>query len=403
MNFINYLKSKELTNFNDVKEHLQNDLGLLVKEDTDYSTLYMLTYPRDKEDEYRQKMLTYSWLKECRGLILEKNTNKVLCHALNATRTVFDYDNPNDFKQVWDTKENISISICGTQMRVFYYDGKWIYGTQRCIDAKKSYWNSKFSFHSLLMNTLGESFDENSLNKNYCYVFVLQHPLNRIVVQYQSSSVICIMARDMSNIEQGYPEVPCGDIPNVKSVQYVDFDSWESLMSAINTQIPKEELPGGLNKEGWVLKYRTSSGELERMKFLSWDYRNAKKLRGNYMINNAMYHYLCLRRDNKIDEYLQYYPEEMKSLHVLENQLKDICKKIQTQYYLKHIKKSATDDKIMKVIKRMVYELHGMYLKSLVDGNVETIKVTQEVVMEYLLKKDVPYICYVINKINMSI
>lgn len=409
MNFVNYLKSKNLEKFEEIKEHLQNDIGMVIKEDSDYPALYMVTYPRELEEEYREKMIEYDWLKECRGLILEKETNRLLCYALNACKLVFDYDNPDACKHVWDTKTCISVSVCGTQVRAFYYDGEWIYSTQRCIDGKKSRWNNDRSFQTLLKDAWGTKFTEDGLNRNYCYTFVLQHPINRIVVPYRKASVTNIVIRDMSKHDEGYPEVDVNTnmVVGIKPAQYVDFTSWEEFMKAVNEKLPEDSLPGSLDKEGWVINYRTEDGSVERIKMLCWDYRNAKELRGNYTIGNAMYHYLKLKEEDKVDMYLRYYPEDYKTFYLLEGQLKELCRKIQNQYYMRHINKMITSDELNVAIRPLIYELHGKHLVSVKKtddgkfvGDGIVYKVTPKAVYDYLLTKDVPYICYILNKMQ---
>ena len=77
MNLHKFINTQDDKSFNNIKNIFTNTpYFLIIKEDSIYPDLYMLCYDRDKSD------LTIPFVQECRGIILEKETNKIVCHIL---------------------------------------------------------------------------------------------------------------------------------------------------------------------------------------------------------------------------------------------------------------------------------------------------------------------------------
>ena len=60
--------------FDEVKSFL-GGYNVNVKEDPKYTNLYLVTYDREKSD------FTVPFVRQCRGTVLEKGTNKVVCYT----------------------------------------------------------------------------------------------------------------------------------------------------------------------------------------------------------------------------------------------------------------------------------------------------------------------------------
>ena len=75
MNLLRYFKEHSLTGFGEVKERLQgHPFHLIVRED---GPLYLITYDLVRSN------FSSSVVNECRGIILEKNSNAVVCYAFD--------------------------------------------------------------------------------------------------------------------------------------------------------------------------------------------------------------------------------------------------------------------------------------------------------------------------------
>jgi len=194
---------KELEQFNtfaEVRDHLSS-FNIVCKVDPNNDNLYLITYDREKSD------FTLPFMKQCRGTILEKGTNKIVCYTFDKGLDFefSDYDLNDKEMQLkvvggedldWNSCQ-VEESVDGTQIRLFYYDGKWCKATTRCSDAYRAYWYSDRSFGDLFDEAaeLG-GFNYDALDKSCCYSFVLCHPENRIVVRYDNIPRRGIFARE---------------------------------------------------------------------------------------------------------------------------------------------------------------------------------------------------------------
>ena len=148
--------------YDDVKRMFETDYGLTVKDD---GPLYMITYEkRNRARKGRRAAeaasadeaagavetaplpplvdLTSPLVKQCRGLILEKETNRVVCQTFNrmeklpseittdALLTALNGD--------WSSVK-VQDAIDGSQIKLYYYAGEWRVGTTRAIDAHKAF------------------------------------------------------------------------------------------------------------------------------------------------------------------------------------------------------------------------------------------------------------------------
>jgi len=127
------------------------------------------------------------YTKECRSLIIDKNTLNILCYT--GYNPVI-YNNTN-FKV---TNFNITfkniINICyeGTYLSLFY-NNKWYLSTRRCLDCNLSIYKNKSHFkmfEEVIINAGYTGFDDfcDKLNKNQTYYFVLLHFENIHEIDY---------------------------------------------------------------------------------------------------------------------------------------------------------------------------------------------------------------------------
>lgn len=323
MELTNFLNN--ILNFDNVSNVLTS-LNLRIKEDNDYPNLYMVLYDTNKSD------FNNNIVNECRGIILEKNTNKVLCYTFNKG---LQESNNFDF-----TNCTFEESIDGTQIRLYWYNNKWMYATTRCIDAFKSYYYSNKSFGELFDEANSE-LDLDRLDKSCCYSFVLCHPDNRIVVKYNQPYIVHVMTRNLETMEEINVDI------GVRKPVKLEFDNMVSLQNYISSNI---EL------EGVMVKFMDNS----RMKLYCNNYNSIKLLRGN--TNNIYYRYFELMKQNSVYKFLEYYPEYTNNFVTIKNNLNLLAKEIQKSYYFKFINRSCKLSDIKYELRPIVYELHQQYL-----------------------------------------
>lgn len=370
MELCKFLVDNGLDSFTLVKEILELEpYYLKVKEDNNYPDLYLLCYDKTKSD------MTLPLVRECRGIILEKNTNKVVCYTFNKSidfvcnNVVLDRNNEIVVPEGFDYNDSVvEESVDGTQVRLFYYNNMWCVATTRCIDAKRSYWYSNRSFNDLFDEACVINYDE--LDKLCCYSFVLRHPDNRIVVSYSHASLVHVCTRNMETLEEIDVYIGVNKAERFKFNKFYDV-----VMSAMYNL--------SYNTEGYVLRDK----DYNRIKIKSAKYLNIKSMRGNS--NNPLFHYLKLRQGGTLQEYIYYYPEDVNTFKYYEVNLGNIIRSIHREYINKHIKMLPTQ--ITWQYRPTIFKLHGKYLNDRVPTSVAMVE-------SYINTLEPAQLCFLYNK-----
>jgi hypothetical protein len=371
MELCNFLRINNLNSFTEVLKVLSvAPYFLTVKDDSNFPDLYLLSYDKKHSD------MSIPLVRECRGIILEKNTNKVVCYTFNKSIDV-SFNNivlgesheiqvPDNFDY---SSAIVEESIDGTQIRLFYYNDMWCVATTRCIDAKRSYWYSARSFYDLFQESC-VGLDLGLLKTDHCYSFVLKHPENRIVVNYIYPSIVHVGTRNLDTL--------CEVIDNisVNKPERFNFNTFtEVVMSAMNSL--------SYDSEGYIVR----DANFNRIKIKSKKYLELKNMRGNS--NNLLYHYFTLRQSGALSEYIIYYPEDINQYRYLESNLSKMVHKIHKEYINRYINPEKV--KVSWQFRPIIYKLHGDYLKS-------HEVTTRVVVQNYINSLQPAQICFLYNK-----
>ena len=103
------------------------------------------------------------------------------------------------------------------------------------------------------------------------------------------------------------------------------------------------------------------------------------------------FRYLLLRQNNKVNEYLRDFSEHILYFKYYENNIITMAKKIQKQYYLKHILKSIDVQGIDFQFRPLIYQLHGEHIQ---NGD----KTDINKVMNKLNTMDPKQICFIYKR-----
>jgi len=336
-----------------------SELNIKTITDKNLSNLYLLKYDREKSDFNNDSVL------EARGIILEKNTNKVVCYSLNKMNTNFDEKNVK-----WENCKIYEV-IDGTQIRLYYYNDEWNVTTARCIDAKKSSWNYMKNFYELYKDV---ELDTSELNKDYTYTFILRHIENRIVSNITKNELIHIHTRNNKTYEE------INEVINCKNQNELYFENFEDF---------KKELKNStFDTRGYVIHY-----ENKKYLFETDEYKYVKELKGNH--RNITYQYIDLLKKEKYEEFLEYYPEKKLLFTNVENELKELSNQIHSLYIKKNIKKEITFNDIPKEFRKLMYNLHNIYIT-------ERTIITRDIILEYLKEQSPGFIVNLL-KTNIKI
>ena len=346
-------------NFEEIKNIVSKEpYYLQVKEDPSNKDLYMLVYNNDKSD------FSNPVVNECRGIILEKNTNKIVCYTFNK-KTNFE----------WDHNDNIYNSIDGTQIKVYYYNNQWNYSTTRCINADNAYWYSDKSFLKLFNECLENyNFDFNKLNIEYCYSFVICHKENRIVTKYNENKLYHVLTRNLQNMKIIEDEI---GIPKPNKINLNSKDELEKLLHIEDSK----------NEGIFIWK----DGKHNKIKFNS--YLRIKNMRTN--TKDPLYEYLKNVCENRKDEYIKEFSEYEDNFKNYEKKISMIINKLHYNYMESYVHKNKLIKQVNKLYHKHIRELHNIYKN-------ENKKITKDMVRNYVLNLDAKQIMHILNTLEKN-
>jgi hypothetical protein len=313
-------------------------LCLNVKEKDD---LLHISYNRNKSD------MNNNLVKECRGIIYDKVDNKVISMSLKCKNTLEEFIENVAWKNCV-----IEESIDGTLINLYYHNNEWKICTKKTFDAKCR-WCSDTSFNELFWEALKleTKFNMETLATNYCYSFILCDSRIRNVTKYVETYLYHISSIDITNFKEY--DIDIGIIKpkllKLDKFNSINCNGYNELLVKLDTF--------DYSKEG-VMLY--SKDRLYRTKIISKEYLKVKNIKGNYPIIDLRL--VELRNDEEnLLIFLQYFPEYKEKLETIEKNIKNLEKLILRYYTL--IKKQKKQIDIPILLKKIIYELHGEYIK----------------------------------------
>ena len=397
--------------------HIDIDLNNI--NDTDYyntkkyiynnNEYSIIKYNRDKVKELElTDFELFSKISKIRSVILKNNKVVVYSPAKSLTYEMFEY------KYTDPTQNRVEDFIDGTMINVFYDNNNecWEIATKSTIGGNIHFFNDiknysyfenynnnteeQLTFRNMFFEACNSSnFDLNTLNKEYSYTFILQHPYNRIVTPVSTPVIYLLKVYKIDNkdfpivniVEENIQEFvnnPPYIFMNtqVKFVNKYEFSDYETLKKYANNKDAPFHYLGCMiyNSDG------------NRTKIRNQNYEFVRKLRGNQP--KLQYNYLCLKKNNKIKEFLSYYPEHA----IIFNKFKILMFQYTNNLFNNYIDCFIHKTKPLKEYpfqyKNHMYHLHDKYKTELKPNN---LKVDKKVVIDYVNELHPAQQMFVIN------
>ena len=175
--------------------------------------------------------------------------------------------------------------------------------------------NSDYTFRSMFFEACNlNNFDLNTLDIKYTYTFILQHPYNRIVTPISMPIIYLIKIYKISNnLEEKKCIIQELNLQNfISSVPYIFLNTGVKFINkySINDSYDSvKQYYTGKDLPYYCVGCMIYNEDGTRTKIRNMNYENVRKLRGNQP--KLQYNYLCLKKENKIKEFLYYYPEHI--------------------------------------------------------------------------------------------
>jgi len=332
-----------------------------------YDKKIILKYDQIKSD------MSSDIVQECRGLILERDTWRVMSLAFTK---FFNSAEFNAAKIDWDTAliwEKMDGSLL-----YLYWDwnmNKWIGGTSGMAEGEGEV-NDKpnTTFSKLFWETIDryESFHKNNLVKGYTYAFELMTPYNIVVNPHKKSKVALLGVRNLETLEE-FNIIELEKVSRKLGINLPKIYNINAL-SANDLTCTFEDVP--YTDEGYVV----CDANFNRVKIKNPAYLAMHHTKSKL----GKYHILGVIKTNEIDEWLSTFPDRKEeiiklkeNLLILVNDLENIWGDLKK---FKPINNSPEEQKkfAMKLFEVLdknnkFKEFQGMFF-SLKNGKSESVK-----------------------------
>lgn len=363
--------------FEEIK-NIMNNLDVTVRELTSQPNLYLLNYNDNNQGVVNESEIQLESDKiklEANGIILEKETNKIVCMCQNKFMSYNDILVKKDVINFQD----IRFEYCedGTVIKLYNYNDEWITATTKCIDAKFSYWSSKKTFDELFWDLFDKEYLDH-LDKSFTYIFILIHNDNRIVVKHKYNNLIYIGAISNISKEEIFKNI------------FFDTDPKRKIRRTkhifCNSIVDDLEHFYSMDKRGIVVKILEPETQIwKNYKYDFENYTKLKNIRGN--VPDIKLRYLELLKDpENLKELEKNYPEHKMEFAMAKHMMNKLYKEIHNLYFSSHINHQVQVEKDHKFYQTMK-QLHGEYKTKGVKITLEEVKKKVNSLDKHVLKK----------------
>jgi hypothetical protein len=290
--------------------------------------------------------------------------------------------------------------IEGTMINLFFdrnygAGGCWQIATRNTVGADVSFYkDTKKTFNNMFMEAcVANNFYFQTLNPEYCYSFVLQHPDNRIVTPFNKPQLYLIsvykIIHENDKIiieEQDIEDVKTYGLWSFTSIKFpekYEFKDYSDLIERFaSPNTPYDVM--GVN----IKNIKTG----ERCKIRNPIYEQVRQLRGNQP--KLQYQYLCLRHSGQLPEFLKYYPETKADMSAYRDQVHMFTKTLHKNYIACYVKKQKPLIQFSEQYRTHMFKIHEIFLNELREKN---LFVTDRVVMKYVNELQPSLLMYCLN------
>ena len=346
-------------------DNILNEKDIKTKKFGNYNIMF---YNKSKITEFND--IT----RNIRSVVIDANENKIV--SLSPSKSL----HLDEFISKYPDFEEVIVEefIEGTMINLFWdkYENKWEISTKTTIGGNVVFFSNK-TFNQLFFESVHYcKLDLSSLNKSISYSFVMQHPSNRIVTAFVKPMLWLIEAYDMStstflNVRELVPTMNA----NVQhSIILNDFKNYSDLINYYNEcDVPSSYM-------GLIIRKKDTN---IRTKIRNPNYEKIRLLRGNS--SNLQYHYFTLARENRVKEFLYYYPEYIHKIRKYDSLDKKFIYNLYKNYVGCYIHKKTPLKEYPKNYRTHMFFIHHLYLNQL-KPNKKVVK--YNVVKDYVKKMD---------------
>ena len=330
-----------------------------------------------------------------RSVVYSKGGERLVCYSPPKGLTMDLFQERN--KEVSDIL--ITEVVEGTMLSLFWDGGRWELATKGSVGGNYWFYRTQYeggvapkqkTFRQMFVEALKGEGDINDLEviktlpkgpiegETYCYNFVLQHPENHIVLEIPYPRVFLVGVYKIGP-ENNATFIP----PTIYQPWFCGANSVIEFPKVVenydSANIYPSSVPG-------LMFLNPETGDRS-----CWEnpaYVSLKELRGNHP--NLHYQYLCLRRIDKVMDFLKHFPQYKKVFHRFYNQFEEYVTKIHQAYVSYYVRKEGVQipKKYFVVIHKIHHEVYIPSLSAQVedaDGKKERLIMRRSEVRKALL------------------
>ena len=271
----------------------------------------------------------------------------------------------------------------GSMCNLFYLEKTncWELSTKTTVGGETSFFKNddftdKKTFREMFFDAMNfYNMDINNLNKKMCYSYVLQHPLNKFVFNIENPKLFLVEIYRI-NENNTIEVISKHQIDNKLLLEnnssiFLDYIKSDKYLPDIF------ETMNLILSMGMVIKNTTTG---ERCKIRNPQYEIMKSLKCN--APTLKLNYLHLRKNGKISEYLDYFPENIEQFTSYRNRVNNYIHNLFTSYWSHYIFKQNNSLLFYPYLYRIhMYKLHLLY-KTLLKK--ENKRITYNFVIQYI-------------------
>jgi hypothetical protein len=288
----------------------------------------------------------------------------------------------------------------GTQIQLFFdkQTNGWEIATRNAVGGNYIFYREPKKLSPTFLQMVMEAFQESpdadlnslaflhNLSPTYCYHFVLQHPSNRLVQNIRVPKMYLIGVHHIK--EDG----------NIQFIPPTEYELWDvfdrtihfpknytnSIIYRENQNVYQEYVDTFASIQCSPTQYMgivfTNVKTGERSIVVNAQYESMQVMRGNSP--NIQYHYLCLKKTDKDEEFVNLFPFFRKQFYEFHKEFERLVQHIHQSYFQHYVQKSS--DPISPKYLSHVKQIHqNIYIPSLLS---QRVVVRKEVVRKYLLE-----------------
>lgn len=292
----------------------------------------------------------------------------------------------------------------GTMINVFFDKnvgllGCWEISTRNIVGATCNFYkssNSNKTFRQMFMEAaMVCNLDINNLDKELSYSFVLQHPENKIVIPFSKPDLYLVAVykiyNELNNVNVKFYNV--GEFKcffnklniNIKFPTIYKFNEYNELIEKYSSMNTSYDIVG-------VIIHNIQTGE--RTKIRNPIYEQVRNLRGNQP--KLQYQYLCLRKEEKVKDYLKFFPENKSQFLEFSDQIHLFTETLYNNYVKCYIKKQKPLllFEYLKKYRSHMFNIHQIYMNELRE---KKQFVTRTIVQNYVNQLHPSLLMYHLN------